>query len=135
MKNINKISIKEYKGIDIDLIISIRPYNPNYRWLAPNNWNNNVKKLIPFSKRFNFASYIHDNCYYIPSTKEQRKIYDELFFILCVKNSGNNLFAYIFALIYFLLVRMFGFLFYTKLKDKNKNKEKEKEKENKNKIK
>ena len=68
-----------------------------------------LRKLLPYRKLFDSAARIHDQCY---DTKgDSRKLYDLLFLYNCLKVSTNPLQKLV-AYIYYILVRLFRWLFY-----------------------
>ena len=68
-----------------------------------------LRRLLPYRKLFDQAARIHDQCY---DTKgDSRKLYDLLFLYNCLKVSTNPLQKLV-AYIYYILVRLFGWLFY-----------------------
>ena len=68
-----------------------------------------LRKLLPYRKLFDSAARIHDQCY---DTKgNSRKLYDLLFLYNCLKVSTNPLQKLV-AYIYYILVRLFRWLFY-----------------------
>ena len=68
-----------------------------------------LRRLLPYRKLFDKAARIHDQCY---DTKgNSRKLYDLLFLYNCLNVCTNPLQKFI-AYIYYILVRLFGWLFY-----------------------
>lgn len=103
-----------YEGLK-QRLIKIREYDEHKYWLGPASWSESVLKLVPFNKKFRYPAYLHDNGYCLPSTDLERLKYDNLFFFEMLKVCGLNPLAYLFAVVYYLLVRTFGMNFFTSL--------------------
>lgn len=87
-------------------------FDKNRYWLGPSSWSQKILKYLPFSKRFNKVAYVHDDDYGFGGGWKEKNHSDRKFLKGTIKQAGWNPFAFLFALIYFLFVHFFGFLFF-----------------------
>ena len=83
-----------------------------HRYLGPSRFPQWLLRLLPFSLRFDYAAYIHDTNYALGGKELDRNKADNKLGLMMFKVSKRNIFSYVFALIYFLLVSTLGFFFF-----------------------
>lgn len=66
---------------------------------------------LPYRKRFDGAARMHDKLYDCEGTSKDRFKADRLFFFFCIDSCNTDLQCF-FAILYFVIVRMFGWAFY-----------------------
>lgn len=70
-----------------------------------------LRMFLPYRKKFNDVARLHDECYDINGDEYSRKIYDLLFLYRCM-NISNIFIQKIMAIIYYIMLRLFGWMFY-----------------------
>ena len=70
-----------------------------------------LRRCLPYRKRFDKAARVHDDCYDTCGDKWSRRLYDIGFLIMCLEASRSNM-ARVMAWAYFILCRIFGWMFY-----------------------
>lgn len=66
---------------------------------------------LPYRKRFDYAARNHDRLYDCEGSSKDRFNVDRLFLEWCIQSSHTD-FQCFFAILYFVIVRMFGWAFY-----------------------
>ncbi len=70
-----------------------------------------LRRLLPYRDRFDTAARIHDDEYDQKGDGHMRFMYDKYQLENMLRRSGNDVQA-VFSVVYFVLVRAFGWLFY-----------------------
>ncbi|MDY3876883.1 MAG: hypothetical protein SOZ60_05655 [Prevotella sp.] len=70
-----------------------------------------LRRWLPYRKVFDAAARKHDAWYDMKGDGWARQMYDIGFLIMCLKARRSDM-ACVFAWIYFILCRMFGWMFY-----------------------
>ena len=81
-------------------------------FLGPACWPQWLLRWLPFAIKFNKAAKRHDDGYGKGGDKHNKQNVDYKFFKDMLKVCKYNPFAYLFAIIYFLCVDIFGFIFF-----------------------
>jgi len=82
------------------------------KWaLWPSSWGA-INVLFPFHERFQEAAEAHDLAYSLWWNENDRKLANYVFFVDCLDESKNNILAILFSVVYFILVSLFGNLFF-----------------------
>lgn len=66
---------------------------------------------LPYKKRFEQSANIHDICYDIGGDNADRA-FDDRIFLLNMEQQSNTPLQYVTAHIYYIMVRLFGWLFF-----------------------
>ena len=70
-----------------------------------------LRRWLPYRKAFDAAARKHDECYDTCGDGWSRRMYDIGFLIMCLKASRSDM-ARIVAWAYFILCRLFGWMFF-----------------------
>lgn len=70
-----------------------------------------LRRWLPYRKTFDAAARVHDDCYDMRGDEQTRRLYDIGFLILCLQSSRSD-WACAVAWVYFILCRLFGWMFY-----------------------
>lgn len=66
---------------------------------------------LPYRVLFDYAARVHDTCYDIGGNSQDRRM-DDLLFLSNELNACSTPMQYMFAWFYYIIVRLFGWLFY-----------------------
>lgn len=80
-----------------------------------------LRRLVPYRERFDTAARIHDDEYDQKGDGHMRFLFDKYLLENMLRRSGNDVQA-VFSLVYFVLVRAFGWLFYRYDREMNEDK-------------
>lgn len=81
-------------------------------WLGPSSWDQRILSLAPYAEKFKDPAREHDIGYSFGGGIVNKVYIDVYFLKSMIKESGVNPFDYVFALLYFLLVIIFGCFFF-----------------------
>ena len=70
-----------------------------------------LRRLVPYRDRFDTAARVHDDEYDQKGDGHMRFLFDKYLLENMLRRSGNDVQA-VFSVVYFVCVRMFGWLFY-----------------------
>lgn len=81
-------------------------------YLGPSRWSQKLLSKLPFNQLFNKAAFKHDISYGKGGDKIKKKEVDKTFLDDMLSECYGYIHRILFAYIYFLLVHLFGFLYF-----------------------